>query len=101
MEKFGKPTWRRLVEAVKSNAGGNNPALAQTIAEDHPGEPGNLIHQFAKLCGRSSYLYTVLCLNLVEQCTYTDVPRVTSNIQKGFPCNEYSHIHLYLCVLPF
>ena len=48
VEKFRKPTWERLVEAVKDDTGGNNPALAQKIAKDHPGEPGNLIHQFAK-----------------------------------------------------
>ena len=41
VEKFGKPTWRRLAEAVKDPAGGNNFALAQTIACDHPSEPGN------------------------------------------------------------
>ena len=56
------------MEAVEDCAGGNNPALAQTIAEDHPGElgPGNHIHQLNKSYGRSSYLYIVLCLNLVE-----------------------------------
>ena len=31
------PTWRRLVEAVKDDVGGSNPALARTIAGDHPG----------------------------------------------------------------
>ena len=36
VEKFGKPTWRRLVEAVKDHVGGNNVALAQTIAREHP-----------------------------------------------------------------
>ena len=41
VEKFGKPTRKRLVEAVKDPAGGNNCALAQTIASDHPSEPGN------------------------------------------------------------
>ena len=54
VEKFRKPTWGRLVEAVEDNAGGNNCALAQTIAGDHPGEPGNYIHQFAKAYERSS-----------------------------------------------
>ena len=61
---FGKPTWCGLVKAVDSI----NHALAQTIARDHPGEPGpgNHIHQFNKPYGRSSYLYIVLCLNPVE-----------------------------------
>ena len=36
VEKFGKPTWKRLVEAVEDKVGGNNPALAQKIAKDHP-----------------------------------------------------------------
>ena len=37
VERFKKPTWSRLVEAVRDDTGGQNPALAQTIANDHPG----------------------------------------------------------------
>ena len=33
VEEFGKPTWRRLVEAVEDH----NLALAQTIAREHHG----------------------------------------------------------------
>ena len=37
----GKPTWRRLVEAVEDPVGGNNHALALKIAAEHPGmHPG-------------------------------------------------------------
>ena len=36
VKKYGPPTWRRLVEAVDSPAGGNNHALAKKIAEHHP-----------------------------------------------------------------
>ena len=35
VEKYGPPTWCGLVEAVDSPAGGNNHALAKTIAEHH------------------------------------------------------------------
>lgn len=35
-EKYGTPTWRRLVEAVDDPAGGDNHALAKTIASCHP-----------------------------------------------------------------
>lgn len=35
-EKYGPPTWRRLVEAVDDPAGGDNHALAKTIASRHP-----------------------------------------------------------------
>ena len=35
-EKYGPPTWRKLVEAVDNPAAGNNHALAKTIAEHHP-----------------------------------------------------------------
>ena len=38
VERFGKPTWKILVEAVEDKVGGNNPALAQTIARLHPGK---------------------------------------------------------------
>ena len=34
--RFGGPTWRRLVEAVDSPAGGINHALAVNIALKHP-----------------------------------------------------------------
>ena len=37
VERFGKPTWKSLVEAVKDDTGCNNPALAQAIANDHLG----------------------------------------------------------------
>jgi len=37
VERFGEPTWRRLVEAVEDHVGGNNFALAKTIAREHPG----------------------------------------------------------------
>ena len=40
MEKYGPPTWRRLVEAVDSQAGGNNHALAKAIASKYP--PGTI-----------------------------------------------------------
>ena len=33
--KFGEPTWRRLVEAVSSPAGGANMALARDMARRH------------------------------------------------------------------
>ena len=36
VERHGPPTWRRLVEAVDSPNGGNNPALAFAIANRHP-----------------------------------------------------------------
>ena len=48
--------------AVEDRTGGNNCALAQKIAGDHPGAPGNHIHQFVKPYERSSYFYTVLFL---------------------------------------
>ena len=37
IKKFGRPTWRRLVEAVEDHEGGNNRVLAETIAQHHPG----------------------------------------------------------------
>ena len=40
IKRFGPPSWRSLVEAVACEAGGNNPALAKSIALNHPGEWG-------------------------------------------------------------
>ena len=44
VEKYGPPTWRRLVEAVDSRAGGNNHALAKAVASKYP--PG----RYAPMC---------------------------------------------------
>ena len=33
--KFGNPSWRLLCQAVHSPVGGNNPALAEKIANNH------------------------------------------------------------------
>ena len=35
-QQYGPPTWRWVVEAVASPAGGNNPELARRIAAQHP-----------------------------------------------------------------
>ena len=37
VEKYGHPTWRRIVAAIDNEAGGNNHALAKRIANNHPG----------------------------------------------------------------
>ena len=36
--KFGPPTWKILIDAVASHAGGDNPALAEEIERKHQGE---------------------------------------------------------------
>ena len=40
IEKYGPPTWRKLLEAVDSPAGGNSHALAKKVAEQHPVHKG-------------------------------------------------------------
>jgi len=35
-QQYGSPTWRWVVEAVASPAGGDNPELARRIAAQHP-----------------------------------------------------------------
>ena len=37
-DRFGPPSWKQLVSAVAHPGGGNNPALAQQIAENHNGK---------------------------------------------------------------
>ena len=61
VERFGKPNWRRLVEAVKDHVGGNNYALAQKIARAHPGAPGNHIYMVMYIVIQCYYA----CLQLV------------------------------------
>ena len=38
VKRFGQPTWRMLVEAVDSPAGGNDHTLAKEIASSHSGQ---------------------------------------------------------------
>ena len=37
VERFGKPTWKKVVEVVGDPAAGNDPALACQIAKEHLG----------------------------------------------------------------
>ena len=48
VERFGEPTWEKLVAAVRSKVGGNNSALAQEIARKH----GNYIATYFTLLFR-------------------------------------------------
>ena len=36
-QRYGNPAWRMLVEAVSDPAGGDDSALAEKIAKNHPG----------------------------------------------------------------
>ena len=44
-QKHGPPTWRQMVGAVANNIGGNDPALAETIAKNHQREDYNAINE--------------------------------------------------------
>ena len=35
VERFGEPSWQLVVAAVRDRVGGNNPALAKTIADKY------------------------------------------------------------------
>lgn len=37
VQRFGAPSWKRLVNAVSDPAGGENPSLAKDITSRHPG----------------------------------------------------------------
>ena len=37
-KKHGPPTWRKLVEAIADDIGGQDPAYAEEIAKEHPSE---------------------------------------------------------------
>ena len=38
VNRYGPPTWKTLVKAVGDEAGGENPALAERIANNHKGK---------------------------------------------------------------
>ena len=43
VQKYGPPSWRFLAKAIASSTGGDNLALAKTIARNHPGKLGKNI----------------------------------------------------------
>ena len=49
--KHGHPSWKKLVEAVASEAGGQNPALARKIAAAHQGKVISIIYFSVVLTG--------------------------------------------------
>ena len=57
-ERFGLPSWKMLVDAVAHHRGGDNPALAQQIAERHNGktyvlQPGHIMMNIVLYLGVS------------------------------------------------
>ena len=75
VNKYGMPTWRRLVTAVQCHAGGNNPALAQTIATEHSGVPGSQSDTL-RLCRRTK---VTVCMNGLAYFP----PQITLGMQTG------------------
>ena len=53
--RFGPPTWRRIVEAVRASAGGDNPALANQLARNHGGK---ITPSFYVIPGSLSLVYS-------------------------------------------
>ena len=58
MDEYGPPTWRRLVQAIDSAAGGNDHNLAVRIALQHP---------VGKYCVEVTNNYFMLLLSLGGQ----------------------------------
>ena len=73
--RFGRPTWKRLVEAVESPIGGSNPSLAVVMATRHA--PGNSWH--ARLPKLAFWYYLneiplpgvdIICIRRKCNCTW-------------------------------
>ena len=50
VERFGLPSWRMLVKAVDSRAGGGDHALAKKITFAHPGSGVCMLRDNSKSC---------------------------------------------------
>ena len=44
VKKHGEPTWQKIVKAVQHQSGGNNRALALSIAKEHLSAGKNILH---------------------------------------------------------
>ena len=40
VERFGEPSWKKVIKVVATSAGGDNPTLAEKIAEQHMNPKG-------------------------------------------------------------
>ena len=60
-ERFGKPTWKKVVEVVGDPAAGNDPSLACQIAREHLGK---------LKCNSISLLLIRTCIYTCPQCTH-------------------------------
>ena len=81
VERFGKPTWRRLVEAVEDPVGGNDPALALTIARDHPCTPGNHVYSIVLQAHIEPHMCELLYVHNLHFCmVYSIAHRSSSNL---------------------
>ena len=67
VEKFGEPTWRWLVEAVRDPAGGENMALASDIARRHKAKG------MSARCVHDNLIYGEFCIviNCMFSFTYS------------------------------
>lgn len=59
VQRFGPPTWQKVVEVVGDEAAGRNPALAKKIASEHQGMYGSVLicYTTAAHTPYSDYIY--------------------------------------------
>ena len=64
---YGSPTWRWVVEAVDSPAGGNNPELARRIAAQHPKGTYMLLADLCPFLWLVKYWYVFVILGTASE----------------------------------
>lgn len=90
VERFGPPTWRKLVEAVNHPLGGRNYELARKIALNHPasGKKLPIIYMYRysnnSLWCSSTQAHTGLCLGKSKPCPGKNVPLSPTSFSWGF-----------------
>lgn len=57
-KRFRKPSWKKLVEAIGAEAGGNSPEIAQRIADQHRKYHSSVIN---------TYNWTAIIVDLLPQ----------------------------------
>ena len=93
VQRFGEPTWQRLVEAVGHPAGGANMAVARDIARRH--KAGGKLHKRASIIEHNAASPSWICPLEVGLCYLPWKPSIcfssTCNRSTFFPQLSPSH----------
>ena len=96
--RFGAPSWQLLVAAVAHPAGGNNPALAHTIAHNHNGRFSSVQYDGYEIMGQPGGKPEKSFLVLFDSAIFADILSFMANIHIATKYNGQCERDVYTSV---